>query len=389
MRHAYTQIGTPSFYRILVLITLALVLTVSACSGFGNQAGNPSQDESPVEIKPPGTPDEYLLAVGELEPNFGGFFFNGGRLNVYLLNADTATRAEKDHVLRSLVRVYGSDFPATSSATTTFLKGDYGMVDLYTWYARFDEVRSVDGVSFTDLDEARNRLAVGVIAESIKPEVEQVLTRLEIPLAAVILEVEGYACPDIGWYPIAAQVRDADGQPAARGAQVTITKSGYEETGTGFGDPLEIYVGESVGGTFDVEVTKPYYDSVTVEDVEVATNECGIGETVKVPVTLTLQADAPPVRQVVVAPYGIGLGGGSSLQEAAYVEAAPGVSKKVVWRSDDEGVATVSADGTITGVCRDTYGETLVTATSVADPSKSGAISVSVHPADPEYGTCP
>jgi uncharacterized protein YjdB len=102
-----------------------------------------------------------------------------------------------------------------------------------------------------------------------------------------------------------------------------------------------------------------------------------------------LQPDAPPVRQVVVSPGDIGLGGGYSVQETAYVEEDLGVSKEVVWRSGDESVATVSADGVVTGVCRDTHGETLITATSVADPSKSDSLRVGVSAAYPEEGMCP
>lgn len=86
---------------------------------------------------------------------------------------------------------------------------------------------------------------------------------------------------------------------------------------------------------------------------------------------------------------GLGLVGGYSVQETAPVEADPGVSQEVMWSSGDESVATVSADGTIIGVCRDIYGETLISATSAADLTKSGSIAVSVFTAYPENGMCP
>ena len=226
------MIKTP--YRVVSLTLFLTLLLLGGCAQ--EQRATRPEDNTPVVIKPPGTPNEYLLAVGELEPSFGGFFVADAQLNIYLLNADTATQAEKKRVLRSLARVYGEDF-APLSTTPKFLKGDYSMVDLYSWYSRFGEVWSIEGVSTTDLDEARNRLAVGVVDEAVKPEVQQVLGQLEIPLEAVILEVEGYACPGIGWYAIIAEVRDANGQPAARGARVTITKSGYEATQTGSDPP--------------------------------------------------------------------------------------------------------------------------------------------------------
>jgi hypothetical protein len=362
------------------LTSLVLFAVLSAC--FQRQSNPRPQDDEPVVIKPPGTPNEYLLAVGELEPNFGGFFVDQEKLNIYLLNADTATRVDKDSVVRSLVRVYGEDILELSRLPATFLKGDYGMVDLYNWYAKLNELFSIDEiaqtveVSFTDLDEGRNRIALGVLDASMIPAVQRGLTELEIPVAAVIIEEEGYACALPGWSSIVAEVRDAEGQPTAIGATVTITKEGYEASSVGFGDPLQVYVGDSEGGT-------------VVEDVEVVTDECGYGDTVAVEATLTLQPDAPPVRQVVVSPGDIGLGGGYSVQETAYVEEDLGVSKEVVWRSGDESVATVSADGVVTGVCRDTHGETLITATSVADPSKSDSLSVGVSAAYPEEGMCP
>lgn len=372
---------------IILGVFAGLLMLLSACSREG--AGSQFQDDRPVTIRPPGTANEYLLAVGELEPTFGGFFFEGNMLKIYLLNADTAPQAEKDRVVQSLVRVYGSDLPELSHMTPMFLRGSYRMVDLYNWYTKLTTSLTLAGISFTDLDEARNRLAVGVNDATLKPAVQRVLTQLEIPVEAVIIEEESYACAAVAWFPVAAEIRDTKGRPAALGASVTLKKVGYEETAAGFGDPLKVYVGESVGGTFDVEVSKPFYDGAKVKNVTVPTDTCGYGETVTVEVTLALQKDAPPVRQVVVAPYGIGLGGGYSVQETAYVEADPGVSKAVSWRSEDERVATVSADGTITGVCRDVPGETFVTATSLADPSQKGSISVGVFAAQPGDDGCP
>lgn len=309
------------------LASLVLFVMLNACSQ--GQTGTRPQDDEPVVIKPPSTDNEYLLAVGELEPNFGGFFLDQGRLNIYLLNADTATQEEKDRVVHSLVRVYGETILELSRSPVEFLKGNYGMVDLYNWYTKLVDIFAIDGVTSTDLDEGRNRLAVGVVDASLAPAIRSRLPQLGIPVDAVIIDEEGYACAAPGWFPIMVEVRDAGGRPAAIGATATITKEGYEASNIGFGDPLQVYVGENEGGIFDLEVTKPYYDGAKVEDIEVLTDECGYGDTVSVEVTLTLQADAPPVRQVVLAPHGVGLGGGYSVQETAYVEADLGVSKEI------------------------------------------------------------
>lgn len=382
--------------RVLVLpLLLGLLLTLGACSPEKVDAV-PQKDE-PVVIKPPGTPNEYLLAVGELEPNFGGFFLGDqSRLTVYLLNVDTASQEEKDSVVRTLGRVYGEDLLSSARLPAKFLKSAYGMVDLYTWYAKLGELYAIDEIaqtveiSFTDLDEGRNRIALGVLEASMIPALQRGLTQLEIPVDAVIIEEEGYACAAIGWSPIVARVRDADGKPTAIGTTVTIRKQGYEASEMGSGDPLEIYVGDSEGGVYDVEVTKPYYDSATVENVDVIEDECRYSDSVPVDVTLTLQPDAPPVRQVVV-PTGTWYYGDGNITEqvTALVEADPGISREVTWASSDPGVATITPTGKLTAMCRTSLGTATLTATSVAEPSKQGSFNVEVSAADPSSGRCP
>lgn len=49
-----------------LVLTFMLFTALNACSQ-GQSNPRPQDDES-VVIKPPGTPNEYLLAVGELEP---------------------------------------------------------------------------------------------------------------------------------------------------------------------------------------------------------------------------------------------------------------------------------------------------------------------------------
>ncbi len=387
---------------------LVMLFVLSACSQ--EQGGTRPQDDEEVVIKPPGTPNEYLLAVGELEPDFGGLLYdNRGVLNVYILNANIASKEKKDAVVEAIIKIYGKSilidgllsYPSTppgwlDDPPVKFLKGDFGMVELYTWYQKLSELFALDEVaqtveiSFTDLDEGKNRIALGVLDASMIPAVQRGLTQLGIPVAAVIIEEEGYACALPGWYPIVARVRDADGHPTAIGATVTITKEGYEASEMGAGDPLEIYVGDSKGGVYDVEVTKPYYDGATVENVEVIEDECGYSDPVPVEVTLTLHPDAPPVRQVVV-PTGTWYYGDGNITEqvTAHVEADRGVSREVTWASSDSSVATITSEGELTAMCRTSVGTATLTATSVADPSKQGSFEVEVSAADPASGRCP
>ena len=163
-------------------------------------------------------------------------------------------------------------------------------------------------------------------------------------------------CPLILYPSVHVEVRDAQGEPAANGATVTIRDAeGYTASQMGFGENPYISVGEdSRSGPFTVEVTKPYHTSVVFENVRAPTGNCGLNGPAEVAVTLRLEPGAPSVRQVVVPEWSYGFSGGWEDRVIAYVEAAPGVSREVTWSSSDTSVITVTPDGHTKAVCRET-----------------------------------
>jgi hypothetical protein len=199
-------------------------------------------------------------------------------------------------------------------------------------------------------------------------------------------------CGGPGIPSVAAEVRDDRGRPAAVGATVWIrNQAGYEASAEGYVDPLRVSVGngENEGGTFEVRVTKPWHEGVTLRGVVVPEDACGIREPTQVAVTLALQPGAPPVRQVVAAPYGYGFGwGGLTVPLVAFVEADSGVSRAVAWTSGDTAVARVTPEGVLTSACRATAGATWVTAAAVADPTQRDSVAVTVF-ADQDPARCP
>lgn len=203
--------------------------------------------------------------------------------------------------------------------------------------------------------------------------------------------IGGCARPD--YTSVTAEVRDADGQPTANGAMVTIPEpGGYEATARGYGDPSETQV--SVGddnrtGPFTVEVTKPYFTSATVDNIRTPADGCGLTRSASVEVSLSLLPDVPPVRQVVVSegPYGFGAGNLESTV-MAFVEAAPGVSREVAWSSSDPSLITVTPDGRTRTACLEAGGSATLMATSVADSTKKGLLEVAVSAAPPGSDSC-
>lgn len=203
---------------------------------------------------------------------------------------------------------------------------------------------------------------------------------LVLSLALSACGAWGVGCPLILYPSVHVEVRDAQGEPTANGATVTIRDAeGYKASTMGVGERPGISVGEDGrSGPFTVEVTKPYHTSVVVENVRAPTGYCGLTGPAEVAVTLHLEPGAPLVRQVVVHPGPYGYSGGFEDRVTAYVEAAPGVSREVVWSSSDTSVMTVTPDGRTRAACRETPGRATLTATSVVDPTRQGSLEVTV-----------
>ena len=161
--------------------------------------------------------------------------------------------------------------------------------------------------------------------------------------------------------------------------------------GFGFGDSLRIVSGDPyrVGGRFSVAVEKPWHEGARVERIDVPEGRCGVEEPYEVDVRIELRADAPSVRQVVLPPYGFGLGDGNVTTEvAAHVEAAEGVSHALRWASSDTAVVSVTQLGQITSRCLENPDSAWVTAASVVDPTVRDSVHVSVSRRDASSGRC-
>jgi hypothetical protein len=156
------------------------------------------------------TLDEKLVETARRVDGFGGMFFDDqGSLNVYLVErgqrpSAEALNARQTQVEEALTDVFGADFIAQGRAqrldrqdTTQsrrlpeikIIKGDYDVLQLVGWRADIDRALEVPGVVFTDVDEGRNRLKVGVDSAASREQVETTLRASGVPREAVIIEV--------------------------------------------------------------------------------------------------------------------------------------------------------------------------------------------------------
>lgn len=82
----------------------------------------------------------------------------------------------------------------THTGVTNFVQSAYSFVTLRNYRNAVNfAVLGVDSVSLVDLDEQRNRLFIGLVAESARQAVQAQLAAHNVPLAAAIIEVTGAA----------------------------------------------------------------------------------------------------------------------------------------------------------------------------------------------------
>lgn len=175
---------------------LAAVALVVAPSITPSPATAASRDAAPVAPSPmPATIDEVFAATASEVPGFGGAYVVGDatlgeqeHLFIWLTQPDRARASSaRDSLVR---RGLGSRF---DKADYTIRVADYDYTQLYGWHQELHAAFGVPGVAFLDVDEQRNRLAVGIADLSMAAQVRDVATARGIPTAAIeFLQASGF-----------------------------------------------------------------------------------------------------------------------------------------------------------------------------------------------------
>lgn len=218
--------------------------------------------------------------------------------------------------------------------------------------------------------------------------------RLAAPLALALLAsgcelvelvspraIETRTCPDVGGTTLVLEVRDQFGRPAATGAALAMVDRDYlarnvqEELRF---TPLHLMTWHNRPGRYLLRVTKPWYAPGSAS-VWMPDTGCGV-ERQRVQITLHLLRGAPAVRGITVfPPLGVPRSPATAYPLQYVIETNPGVDSTLTWQSSDSSVAIPRAGGFLTLPCRVTDALVTVTATSVADPSQSGAVTFGVR----------
>jgi len=176
-------------------------LTSLALAGAVGLAGcsDTLPTEPGAELHDPGNAPPSVLRglngeftrLAEEIPGFGGMYYgDDGKLNVFVAGNATSpaalTRALESK-LRGELLISAKTAPAADEMVVH--QGDYDFGQLNRWYTQMRPVLANEGVVFTDIDEAQNRLRIGVEATASVTQIEQAVAQYGVPAEAVSIEV--------------------------------------------------------------------------------------------------------------------------------------------------------------------------------------------------------
>lgn len=171
------------FSTMVRTLVVAAVIVSSACQDQSQPTGPTAPSTEPDLSQAPQTPPLDPIALGRTVPGFGGFYFDAsGSPTVYL--RDPSRRAAVEAALAPFFRAQGLD-----PSQLRVLRGDFDYAQLDDWFAKASPAAlAVPGAVFADLDEASNRLRIGVEHATAQAGVRGAIAALGIPADAVILE---------------------------------------------------------------------------------------------------------------------------------------------------------------------------------------------------------
>ena len=162
--------------RAVRLTAVAAVLAAAACDTATPVDPTQAPPVSQLTAQAPS-----LETLARTIPGFGGFFLDNGVPTVFLTNVNERGAAEA--ALGSYARAKG-----IGVAHIRVAQGQYSYRELEGWHRLVtDDAFEIAGVVYTDLDEASNRVVVGVERGASKGALRLLAARLGVPAGALTL----------------------------------------------------------------------------------------------------------------------------------------------------------------------------------------------------------
>ena len=169
---------SPSTVALRTLLA-AGVLTLSACL---DTTGPRRPDPSAATTAVPQVPEDEQAALAGAVPGFGGLFLDEtGAPTVYL--TDLGQRLSAQRALAGIARRHGFD-----AAALRVRRGDFTWGQLEGWFGPASlRAMAERGVVYADLDEAANRVTIGVENAEAGGRARALLRGLGVPDRAVVV----------------------------------------------------------------------------------------------------------------------------------------------------------------------------------------------------------
>ena len=149
--------------------------------------------------------DQSKLRLGEVSLDHGAFRWDGefpktAPTGYALVSMQVFEGTEEVGGLTVSTTVARSTAATATTPSPTPAEAEYSATDLARWYERLVDVKKVPGLAWTDLDEVRNRIEIGVYPlRGTREEWEAALTTLDVPREAIVIDV---GCEGISPWPL-------------------------------------------------------------------------------------------------------------------------------------------------------------------------------------------
>jgi len=143
---------------------------------------------SPNSVSEPVTIDDLYAEVGKRVPAFGGLFVDDANDTLYALMVPSLA-GDAASLDTAITEVLGTGRPTEHHLK--LIPCEYTFRQLKAWHDHLGPaMQTIHGTVFTDIDDGKNRLEIGVESLALSPGIEGELSALDIPRGAVnIVEV--------------------------------------------------------------------------------------------------------------------------------------------------------------------------------------------------------
>lgn len=175
-----------------VLFGMAAPLLLAACdrdaTPLGPDGASPAANGQPAQPQRRGI-EARFAEIERQVPGFGGYFYDeNGNLTAYVVDMGRASQA------RTALAQVAAERPAQArgprgTGEVQVRQGRFAFSQLARWHDNLVGVLATPGVVFTDLDESRNVLRVGVENAGLETAVRRHAARAGVPAEALVVSV--------------------------------------------------------------------------------------------------------------------------------------------------------------------------------------------------------